>query len=158
MGRTLNGWRRAGIALHRWRGGVEVPDAEVGAEVLLLPGGHCDTGLDLEGVPEASRREYELDWVSRRPMAVAMVEGRPVSFCYAAFTTETLWDVSVETLTAYRRRGLAGACFLTLQAHMARSGLEPAWGAMLDNPASLGLAAKLGFARDAVIDGWSEAE
>ena len=37
---------------------------------------------------------------------------------------------------------------------MAERGKTPTWGAMLDNPASLGLAAKLGFVRDAEIDGW----
>ena len=149
---TLTGWRRQEIALFRWRGRVEGPDPE--AEILLLAEGHREVGLDFDGVPESSRREYELDWVSRRPMAVALTDGRPVSFCYAAVTTETLWDVSVETLAPFRRRGLAGACFLALEAHMAQMGLTPAWGAMLDNPASLGLAVKLGFVRDASLDGW----
>ena len=120
----------------------------------LLPEGHRRTGLDFTAFPDASRREYELDWVSRRPMAVALADGRPVSVCYAAFTTETLWDVSVETAEPYRRRGLAAACFRALAAHMGERGKLPTWGAMLDNPASLGLAAKLGFVRAATLDGW----
>jgi GNAT superfamily N-acetyltransferase len=97
-----------------------------------------------------------LEWVSRRPIAVAIIDGRPVTFCYAAFTTERFWDVSVETLEQYRRRGLAAACFLSLAAHMGDSGRNPAWGAMMDNPASLGLASKLGFVPDSTLDGWSE--
>ena len=40
---------------------------------------------------------------------------------------------------------------------MARLGKTPAWGAMLDNSASMGLAAKLGFVPDAELDGWSRA-
>ena len=152
---ALSGWRRQGIALHRWRGPLDGPAPDAGLEVLLLPAGHREAELDLAAFPEPSRYEYELDWVSRRPTAVAMADGRPVSLCYAAFTTETLWDVSIETVESFRRRGLAAACFLTLAAHMAEVGKLPAWGSMLDNPASLGLAAKLGFVRDASLDGWS---
>ncbi len=152
---VLPGWRRRGVVLHRWAGELGRDDAGGEADIRLLPGGHAGSGLRLDRVPEPSRREYELDWVSRRPMAVAMVDGRPVSFCYAAFTTETLWDVSIETLRPFRRRGLAIACFLSLAAHMASRGRAPAWGAMLDNPASLGLAAKLGFVRDSTLDAWS---
>ena len=146
-----------GITLHRWEGELERLDVGPGAEVRLLPDGHRAAGLDLDHLPEPSRREYALDWVARRPMAVAIADDRPLCFCYAAFTTESLWDVSIETLAPYRRRGLAAACFLALAAHMAAAGKTPAWGAMDDNPASLGLAARLGFVRDARLDGWSAA-
>lgn len=155
---ALPGWQATGIALHRWAGALERPDAGPGAKIRLLPDGHRAAGLALGHVPEPSRFEYSLGWVARRPMAVAVAGGLPVSFCYAAFTTERLWDVSIETLEPYRRRGLAAACFLTLAAHMAENGKAPTWGAMDDNPASLGLAARLGFVRDAQLDGWSAPE
>ena len=157
IGVALPGWRRQGIVIHRLRGALEPPETIPEAEIQLLPDGHRGSGLALDHVPEPSRHEYTLDWVSRRPIAVAVVDGRAVSFCYAAFTTERWWDVSVETLEPLRRRGLAAACFLTLADHMAELGLEPAWGAALDNPASLGLAARLGFVRDSTLEGWSEA-
>lgn len=89
-------------------------------------------------------------------MAVAIVDSLPVAFCYAAFTTDRLWDVSIETLKAYRRRGLAAACVLALSRHMYDRDLIPAWGAMDNNPASIGLAAKLGFVLESEIDAWSE--
>ncbi len=158
---ALPGWRPRGITLHRWEGTLPRADAGSGAgpgaEIRLLPDGHRAAGLDLGRFPESSRREYEIDWVANRPAAVAVVDDRPVSLCYAAFTTERLWDVSIETLEPYRRRGLAAACFLTLAALMAADGRAAAWGAMDDNPASLGLAARLGFVRDARLDGWSTA-
>jgi hypothetical protein len=153
---ALPGWRRRGIALHRWQGRLEQPGSDSAAEIRLLPEGHHRTGLALDRFPEASRYELTLDWVSRRPTAVAIIDSRPVSICYAAFVTERLWDVSVETLAPFRRRGLAAASFLTLAAHMAEQRKTPTWGAMLDNPASLGLAAKLGFVRDSGLDGWSK--
>ena len=152
---ALPEWRRQGIMLHRWPGDLEWPGGPLESETRLLPDGHRRAGLDLERVPEASRWELDLDWVAGRPMAVALAEERPVAFCYAAFTTERFWDVSIETLGPYRRRGLAAACFAVLARHMARRGKTPTWGAMLDNPASLGLAAKLGFVPDARLDAWS---
>ena len=153
---ALPGWRRQGIAIHRLEGRLGRAEADPGAEIHLLPGGHRRAGLALDHLPDTSRYEYTLEWVSRRPMAVAIVEGLAVSFCYAAFTSERWWDVSVETLEPFRRRGLAAACFLALAEHMTELGLGPVWGAMLDNPASLGLAARLGFVRDSILEGWSE--
>lgn len=152
---ALPGWRCQGIVVHRLEGRLEQPRTRPEAEIRLLPDGHREAGLTFDHVPQPSRHEYTLDWVSRRPMAAAVVDGRPVSFCYAAFTTERWWDVSVETLETFRRRGLAAACYLALAAHMADGGLQPVWGAMLDNPASLGLAARLGFVRAGTLEGWS---
>ena len=154
--RALPGWQPTGILLHRLEKPAEPPEPDPNVEIRLLPGGHLEAGLPLDHVPEASRYELTLEWVSRRPMAVAIRDDRAIAFCYAAFTTERFWDVSVETLEPYRRRGLAAACFLALAAHMDKSGRAPTWGAMLDNPASLGLAARLGFVRDSTLDGWSE--
>jgi predicted GNAT family acetyltransferase len=74
-----------------------------------------------------------------------------VAFCYAACETETLWDVSVDTLAPFRRRGLAAACFERVRREMERRGKRPVWGAHADNPASLALAARLGFRRDAEL-------
>jgi GNAT superfamily N-acetyltransferase len=154
---ALPGWRRRGILLHRLARPLRRPAAKVDAEVRLLADGHGEVGLELDHLPAATRQELTLEWVAGRPMAVAMAGGRPLSFCYAAFTTERLWDVAIETLEPFRRRGLAAACFLELAAHMERGGRAPTWGAMEDNPASLGLAARLGFVPDAALDGWAAA-
>jgi GNAT superfamily N-acetyltransferase len=153
---ALPDWRCSSVHLYRWEGELERPDLDVDVRIDLLPEGHSAVGLTFDHVPATSRHEYTLDWVANRPMAVAISEGLPVTFCYAAFTTEGLWDVSIETIKPYRRRGLAAACFLTLARHMADQGLIPAWGAMEDNPGSLGLAAKLGFVPDTQIDAWYE--
>lgn len=82
---------------------------------------------------------------SGTPIGTAAVDGTPVAFCYAGTLSETLWDVSVDTLEQYRRRGLAGAVFEFMAAHWAKSGRRPAWDALASNAESLGLAAKLGF-------------
>ncbi|MDX1501643.1 MAG: GNAT family N-acetyltransferase [Thermoanaerobaculia bacterium] len=150
---ALPGWRRESIVVHRWPGG-SFPRPSAPSEIVLLARGHASARLDFDAFPAASRRELALDWVRRRPMAVAMADGRPAAYCWAAFETERLWDVAVETAEPYRRRGLAGACFLLLARHLSPLGKTPTWGAMLDNRASLGLAARLGFVRDALLDGW----
>jgi GNAT superfamily N-acetyltransferase len=78
-------------------------------------------------------------------VAAVIVEDRPVSFCYAGGETETLWDISIDTLPACRRRGYAeqGVSFLIEQ--MMLRGKQPVWGAEESNVASLNLARKLGF-------------
>ncbi len=83
--------------------------------------------------------------VGRSPVAAAFVGGRPVSFCYAYLETESLWDVSLETLEGHRRRGLATACARRLIAFQQRRGRRPVWGALEGNTASRRLAARLGF-------------
>ena len=40
-------------------------------------------------------------------IAVTFVENQPVSFCYAGAVTESLWDVSIDTLPEHRRHGYA---------------------------------------------------
>jgi len=79
------------------------------------------------------------------PVAVAVVDDRPVSFCYPCWITETLWDVSIDTLEPYRRRGLAARAVRFMTERMKEDGREPVWGAMESNVASLELARKLGF-------------
>jgi GNAT superfamily N-acetyltransferase len=51
----------------------------------------------------------------------------------------------VDTLEAWRRRGLGRACVEFLIDHMRRHGKEPVWGAIASNAASLAVAARLGF-------------
>ena len=53
--------------------------------------------------------------------------------------------VSIETLEGFRRRGRGAAAFLRLAQEMRLSGLEPVWGAVEDNTASVALAKRLGF-------------
>ena len=79
------------------------------------------------------------------PMAAVWAEGRPVSFCYPVWQTESRWDVSIETLEAYRGRGLGARAARTMIRYMRGSGRAPVWGALESNVASRTLAARLGF-------------
>lgn len=79
------------------------------------------------------------------PIAATIVEGAPVSFCYAGSQTESLWDVSIDTLAGYRNKGYAAACVAYMIELMSKQKKQPVWGAYETNEASLRLAAKLGF-------------
>lgn len=86
-----------------------------------------------------------LQALSYSPIAAAFDNDKPVSFCYAGSETETLWDISIDTLPDFRRRGLAAACVKFMIQHMQKRGKQPVWGAEEWNVASLHLAKKLGF-------------
>ena len=93
------------------------------------------------------------------PIATVVVDGLPVSFCYPAWITERLWDVSIDTLEAQRGQSLGARAVRFMIDRMAADGREPVWGALESNAASLRLGAKLGFvpAGDLVVfsrGGW----
>lgn len=79
------------------------------------------------------------------PLSAVIVDGIPVSFCYAAAQTETLWDISIDTLEEYRNQGNGAAAVTFLIDHMKKLGKKPVWGAEDSNIPSLRLAARLGF-------------
>jgi hypothetical protein len=93
----------------------------------------------------------------RVPMAAVWADGRPVSFCYPVWQTETLWDVSIETLEPYRRLGLGARAARTLIRHMRGAGRAPVWGALEINTGSRALAASLGFLEAGGIAVFTEA-
>ena len=107
---------------------------------LLRP----DEYQELDNLPPILRGELR-DACQYSPIASAFSGDRPVSFCYSGWETETHWDVSIDTLEGYRRRGLAMAACTCLFHHFAKSGKTAVWGSVESNPESANLARKLGF-------------
>jgi RimJ/RimL family protein N-acetyltransferase len=113
------------------------PDASVRLLTLADPLDHLSPGL-----------RHEMTHARLLgPVGAAFADGVPVSFCYPVWVTESLWDVSIDTVETHRRRSLAASAVAFMVDHMRREGREPVWGALASNTASLRLAAKLGFAR-----------
>jgi hypothetical protein len=110
------------------------------------PGVLLDPSARLDGFSAEIQHEIAA-LADRSPVGAVLVDGAPVAVCYAAVATERYWDVSIETLEGHRRRGYAEAAFHRLVPEMAARGLQPVWGALASNQASLSLAAKLGFER-----------
>jgi RimJ/RimL family protein N-acetyltransferase len=91
------------------------------------------------------RQELLVEADAGTPIPAAFADGRPVAFCYPGSVTERWWDISIDTIDAYRRRGYAARCVSFCIEEMARAGKQPVWGALESNPPSLRLAAKVGF-------------
>jgi hypothetical protein len=142
---ALPGWRRRGVVLHRWPPQRPWPLPEPDADVRLAPAGWRRAGFAIDHLPAPLAAELRDDFVAGRPLAAAFADGRMASWCYAPVETETLWDVSVDTLEPFRRKRLSTACFVALAPEMAGRGKRPVWGAMDENAPSLGLARRLGF-------------
>jgi RimJ/RimL family protein N-acetyltransferase len=99
---------------------------------------------ELDNLPPILRGELR-DACRYSPVASAFADERPVSFCYSGWETESHWDLSIDTLESYRRRGLGTAACICLIRHFAARGKTAVWGALESNPASTALASKLGF-------------
>lgn len=89
----------------------------------------------------------ELSGVARNGAAVvAAFDGAsPVAFAYAAAESESLWDMSIDTIPSHRRKGYAAAAALYLMRVMTEKGKSAVWGALESNRASANLARRLGF-------------
>lgn len=132
-------WRYSRAILHTLPGALNQP-SESDAEI-----GFLDPAL-LDEFPIFDELLQELKFGAQYSLiAAAFVDGRPVSFCYAGATTESLWDVAIDTLPEYQRRGYALQCAAYMIQHMAAQKKSPVWCALVDNPASWRLAEKLGF-------------
>lgn len=82
---------------------------------------------------------------ARVPVVAAFDGPLPVAFSYVASETESLWDVSIDTIESHRRQGYAAAAALHLIRSMKRKGKSAVWGALESNRASANLAHRLGF-------------
>jgi RimJ/RimL family protein N-acetyltransferase len=137
---ALPEWTRTRAILHLLRDPQRLPIASAGEVGFLDP-------ARLDRLPIAADLLWELQLGAEHSLiAATFVEQMPVSFCYAGAVTESLWDISIDTLPEYRRRGYAALCVAHMIRHMQAQGKQPVWGALEENPASWRLAQKLGFA------------
>ena len=136
---ALGDWRAEEAVIHRLPG--EVSPLPPGGDVRLLDAAAVRT---LDGTPPDLARDLAL-LEARTPVAVAFDGGQAAAFCDPGWETESLWDVSVDTLERYRGRGHAAAAARALIERMSARGLRPVWGAVVSNQASRRVAGKLGF-------------
>jgi RimJ/RimL family protein N-acetyltransferase len=112
-----------------------------------LPGpdvSFIDATTPLAHLPPALAEEIA-GALATRPVAAAWCDERPVAFCYASSQTETLWDVSIDTAPAYRRRGFARSAVHLMAAFHRENARRPVWGALIGNLPSMQLATRMGF-------------
>jgi hypothetical protein len=137
---ALPEWRVGDATIHLLGNAPRLPPVSEGSVRLLSTGEQAY----VEGLNDELRRELEV--ADRRfPIVVGLDGGCPVSFCYVAAQTESLWDISINTLEGFRRRGNAARCVAYMVGLMWERGKEPVWGAEDWNTPSLALAVRLGF-------------
>jgi GNAT superfamily N-acetyltransferase len=163
---ALPGWTPQVAILHTLEGAPAWLDGQDAGTTIFTR----ETAPDLGHLPPALRDELDRALAGRPatrfvqgqlpadaplpdprsvPVAASWHEGLPVSFCYAVTETGRWWDVSIETLPAYRGRGLAARAARAMTRLMWRRGKAPVWGAMAENAASRALAGRLGFVETA---------
>ncbi|MCI0524510.1 MAG: GNAT family N-acetyltransferase [Acidobacteria bacterium] len=133
-------WRSELATIYRLTDGGRLPEVPAGAVRLLAP-----SEIEAMDHAPAELREELIEAAVYSPVAATCVEQLPVSFCYAGSRTESLWDISIDTLAGHRNRGYAALCVAFLIEHFRDHGLAPVWGALESNVASMKLAAKLSF-------------
>ena len=98
-----------------------------------------------EGISKPLLDELQEELMAGTEIFFASADNQPASFCFACAKTETFWDVSIETITKFQRRGLARQCFQMAYQEMNRHSLIPIWAAVDSNTASKAMAENLGF-------------
>ncbi|MCS7026410.1 MAG: GNAT family N-acetyltransferase [Bryobacteraceae bacterium] len=134
---TLSGWRCETAILHILHDVRHLPVSE---GVRLLTPAEIDS-LELE---QELKQEFA-DAALFSPLSAAYADGKPVSFCYASWQTESFWDISIDTLPEYQRQGHATRNLAWMIRFQHEAGRLPVWGAVEGNLPSLNLARKLGF-------------
>jgi hypothetical protein len=139
LAEVLEGWAPKRIILYLLRDRERLPDDSEGMVRFLDP-----STLPRLRVPVDLLEEL-MAGTKVSPIAATFVGGEPVSFCYAGWTSETLWDVSIDTLAEHQRKGYAALCAAHMIRHMWGEKKNPVWAALEENPASWRLALRLGF-------------
>lgn len=136
---ALPGWRSREILVHT------LPDTRRLPALTGAPVGFLDPALIPALSIDPELKTELLEGASASPVAAVFDNQLPVSFCYAGAVTESLWDIAVDTVPEHRRQGYAGLSATFMIEHQRRHGKQPVWQALVDNPDSWRLAARLGF-------------
>jgi GNAT superfamily N-acetyltransferase len=135
----LPGWTRTRIIVYTLPHLHRLPSVDDGMVTFLDP-----RTLPQLALPSDLREELEAA-ANFTQIAATFVAQQPVAFCYAGAVTETLWDISIDTVPEHRRQGHAGRCVAYMIRYMLSQGKHPVWQAVEANSASWRLAQKLGF-------------
>jgi GNAT superfamily N-acetyltransferase len=136
---AADGWQRERVIAHQVSELAHVAALDPRATIRLVT-----SGDDLGHLPPGLR--HEITYAREvAPLAAVFIDNLPVSFCYPCWRTESLWDVSIDTLADYRGRGFALHAAQFMISRLAREGLAPVWAAPESNAPSLRLARRLGF-------------
>jgi GNAT superfamily N-acetyltransferase len=143
LAEILPGWKRAAIIVHHLPDMHRLPEAPTGAPSGAV--GFLDPAVIPQLAIEDDLKQELISGAEQSSIAATFVEQEPVSFCYAGALTESLWDISIDTVPEQQRKGYAALCVSYMIRYLHGQGRHPVWQALEDNPASWRLAQKLGF-------------
>lgn len=89
--------------------------------------------------------EWRPDVAAGLPMVAVVVDGRAVSICASVNASKAAHCAGVETLAAYRGKGLAAQTVSAWARQVRTVGAEPIYGTTFDNLSSQGVARRLGL-------------
>lgn len=138
---ALPDWSAESVRVHIAPEGIKEVSID-NAEYRILNAGEVAT---FDHLPEDLLQEFKEVDEDSRPICAVFTDATAVAFCYPTSHSETLWDVSVDTLEEHRGNGFAGLAFIGMAELMRKQGLAPQWCAVEGNPASWKVANKLGF-------------
>ena len=139
----LPGWREQPAVVHVHPAPAMLPHPTHETRLLTLEDVER-LGTPGAGLPAALIDELR-GALARGPVAAAFDGERPVSFCHAAYRTESWFDVSIDTLETHRRAGYATSAAAHLIHQLLAQGKKPVWGALDADTASMAMAKKYGF-------------
>ncbi len=154
---ALPGWEVGSAVFHLANNLSALLEAPTGTARIVEP-----SDIDFEALPDDLRPWLETTFAGGAPVAAEFSGGSDgraastvsaasaVSFCCAVSATESLWDISADTVPEHRNRGFAARCVSVMARHMLP--LRPVWAAEESNTPSMRLAAKLGFAPVDALD------
>jgi hypothetical protein len=135
----LPSWREQAAVVHVHPTPAALPRPTHATRFLTLGDLESLRGLPVELAHELARA------LGRGPVAAALEGDRPVSFCHAAYRTESWFDLSIDTLPSHRRAGFASSAAAHLIHAELAAGRRPVWGALDADVASMSMAKKYGF-------------
>jgi GNAT superfamily N-acetyltransferase len=135
----LPGWSQQAAVIHVHPSPAELPRPRHPTRFLTL----ADVAA-LADLPAALAEELGLA-LARGPVAAAFTAEVPAAFAYAAYSTESWFDRSIDTRPEHRRRGYATSAAAHLIHHLLAQGKRPVWGALDADLASMAMAKKYGF-------------
>jgi len=138
---AFEGWSKEGATIYLRNKDIPMPELETSYQRTIKVGELAE----ISDLPQLLFEELEEEQNSGTEIYCATTENKPIAFCYAGSISEKYWDISIDTLPAYRRQGHATRSVVYAINQMEKQNREPVWAAVDSNRASLAMADKLGF-------------
>lgn len=97
--------------------------------------------------PEAPKNFWETpeDFIDNGIGFLIELDGTIACYCFSSFANSNKIEIGIETVSSYRRKGLASIIATHMLRYCIDNKLQPLWSCRIENIQSMNLAQKLGF-------------